>query len=52
MTYKPSPKPDYLTSTIIKYAKIKTHLWGDKKQVLLKIGFMSQIKAYIKSSLD
>lgn len=36
MTYKPSPKPDYLKSTIIKYAKIKTHLWGDKEAGFVK----------------
>lgn len=30
MVYKPSPKPDYLKSTLIKYSSIKTHMWGDK----------------------
>ena len=30
MSYKPSPKPDFLKSTIIQYSKIKVHRWGDK----------------------
>ena len=30
MVYKPSPKPDYAKSTLIKYSAIKTHMWGDE----------------------
>ena len=36
MTYKPSPKPDFSKSTIIKYAKIKIHLWGDEESGFVK----------------
>ena len=30
MVYKPSPKPDYAKSTLIKYSAIKIHMWGDE----------------------
>ena len=36
MTYKPSPKPDFSKSTIIKYSKIKIHLWGDEESGFVK----------------
>lgn len=29
MTYKPSPKPDFISPTHIKYDLIETHMWGD-----------------------
>ena len=30
MTYKPSPKPNYIKPTHIKYDSMETHMWGDE----------------------
>ena len=30
MTYKPSPKPNYIKPTYIKYDSMETHMWGDE----------------------